>query len=48
MEEFHNYNKGWYNVLCVAAVNSLYMFVDAEVGHPGRASDSHVTAISAF
>jgi hypothetical protein len=47
MEEFHNY-KGWYSVLCVAVVNSFYMFVDAEVGHPGRASDSHVTSISSF
>jgi hypothetical protein len=46
-EEFHNY-KGWYSVLCVAIVNSFYMFVDAEVGHPGRSGDNTVTKASCF
>jgi hypothetical protein len=47
MEEFHSY-KGWYNVLYVVVDYSFYMFADAGVGHPGRASDSHVTAVSAL
>eukprot|EP00951_Prasinocladus_malaysianus_P037107 scaffold395992_cov48-Prasinocladus_malaysianus.AAC.2 len=45
--EFRNY-KGWHSVLCVMVVNSFYMFVDAEVGHPGRCSDATVTEESAF
>ena len=47
MEDFHNY-KGWYSILVVAVVNSFYMFVDAEVGHPGRMSDSTATLSSDF
>ena len=47
MEDFHNY-KGWYSILCVAVVNSFYMFVDAEVGRPGRMSDSTATQNAAF
>jgi len=38
MEDFHNY-KGWYSILVVAVVNNFYMFVDSEVGNPGRMSD---------
>ena len=37
-EDYHNY-KGWYLLSCLMFVNSFYMFVDAEIGHPGRASD---------
>jgi len=40
-EDYHNY-KGWHSVLCLMFVDSYYMFVDGEVGHPGRASDSSV------
>ena len=47
MEQFHNY-KGWYSILVVAVVNSFYMFVDAEVGRPGRMSDSTATQLSHF
>ena len=47
MEDYHNY-KGWYSILCVACVNSFYMFVDAEVGRPGRMSDSTATQLSYF
>jgi hypothetical protein len=46
-QEFHNY-KGWYSVLCVFVVNSYYMFVSGEVGHPGRSGDSTVTKNSWF
>jgi hypothetical protein len=38
-EDYHNY-KGWYSILCLMFVDSFYMFVDGEVGHPGRQSDS--------
>eukprot|EP00873_Tetraselmis_striata_P009068 jgi/Tetstr1/429332/TSEL_019250.t1 len=41
MEDFHNY-KGWYSILVVA------MFVVAEVGRPGRMSDSTATQLSSF
>ena len=47
MEDFHNY-KGWYSLLCVALVNSFYMFMDAEVGRPGRMADSTATQLSYF
>jgi len=47
MEQFRNY-KGWYSILVVAAVNSFYMFVDADVGRPGRMSDSTATQLSHF
>ena len=47
MEDYHNY-KGWYSILVVAVVNSFYMFVDAEVGNPGRMSDSTATLASDF
>jgi hypothetical protein len=47
MEDFHNY-KGWYSILCIALVNSFYMFVDAEVGRPGRMADSTATQLSYF
>ncbi len=38
-EDYHNY-KGWHSILCLMFVNSFSMFVDGEVGHPGRQSDS--------
>mmetsp|Transcript_28505 Transcript_28505/g.73209 ORF Transcript_28505/g.73209 Transcript_28505/m.73209 type:complete len:231 (-) Transcript_28505:104-796(-) len=41
MEDLHNY-KGWYSILVVA------MFVVAEVGRPGRMSDSTATQLSSF
>ena len=47
MEDYHNY-KGWYSILVVAVVNSFYMSVDAEVGNPGRMSDSTATLASDF
>ena len=33
-EDYHNY-KGWHSVLCLMFVDSFYMFVDGEIGHPG-------------
>eukprot|EP00951_Prasinocladus_malaysianus_P017943 scaffold142167_cov15-Prasinocladus_malaysianus.AAC.1 len=47
MEDFHNY-KGWYSILIIALVNSQYLFMDAEVGRPGRMSDSTATQLSFF
>ena len=44
-EDYHNY-KGWYSVLCLMFVDSFYMFVDGEVGHPGRQSDSAISEFS--
>mmetsp|Transcript_26141 Transcript_26141/g.73206 ORF Transcript_26141/g.73206 Transcript_26141/m.73206 type:complete len:162 (-) Transcript_26141:86-571(-) len=41
-EHFHNY-KGWYNILVVGLVNNHYMFMDAEVGRPGRMANSIAT-----
>ena len=41
-EDYHNY-KGWFSLLCLMFVDSFYMFVDAEIGHPGRASDMSIT-----
>jgi hypothetical protein len=38
-EDYHNY-KGWHSLLCLMFVNSFHMFVDGEIGHPGRQSDS--------
>ena len=40
-EDYHNY-KGWYSLSCMMFVNSYYLFVDGEVGHPGRASDQTI------
>ena len=39
--DYHNY-KGWKSILCVAFVNSFHLFVDGDVGHPGRAGDNTV------
>jgi len=39
--DYHNY-KGWYSILVLAWVNSFYLFVDADVGHAGRAGDNGV------
>ena len=39
--DYRNY-KGWHSVLAVAFVNSFYLFVDATIGFPGRASDNTV------
>eukprot|EP00873_Tetraselmis_striata_P041741 jgi/Tetstr1/462005/TSEL_007076.t1 len=47
MDEFRNY-EGWYSILVVALVNGLGMFVDVEIGHTGRSSDSTVTYHSTF
>ena len=43
--EYRNY-KGWYSTLAVAFVNSFYLFVDADVGYPGRAGDNTVLPYS--
>jgi hypothetical protein len=40
-EDYHNY-KGWYSILCLMFVDSFHMFVDWEVGHLGRQSDSAI------
>ncbi len=40
-EDYHNY-KGWHSILCLMFVDSFYMFVDGEVGHPGRQSDAAI------
>ena len=39
--DYRNY-KGWYSILCVAFVNSYHLFVDADVGYPGKAGDNTV------
>jgi len=44
-EDYHNY-KGWHSILCLMFVDSYYMFVDGEVGHPGRQSDSAISEFS--
>ena len=35
-------NKGWTSILCVAFVNSYYLFVDADVGAAGISGDNTV------
>ena len=37
-EDFKNY-KGWTSLLCIAFVNSFYLFVDIDVAWPGRMHD---------
>ena len=44
-EDYHNY-KGWYSLSCLMFVDSYYMFVDGEIGHPGRASDTAIAELS--
>ena len=44
-EDYHNY-KGWHSILCLMFVDSFYLFIDGEVGHPGRQSDSAVSEYS--
>ena len=44
-EDYHNY-KGWHSILCLMFVDSFYMFMDGEVGHPGRQSDSAISEFS--
>ena len=39
--DYRNY-KGWYSILAVAFVNSYHLFVDADVGFPGKAGDNTV------
>ncbi len=46
-EDHHNY-KGWYSLVSLAYVNSYYMFVDAEIGWPGRANDAAIIEYSAL
>ena len=43
--DYRNY-KGWTSILAVAFVNSFHLFVDADVGHAGRAGDNGVLASS--
>ena len=39
--DYRNY-KGWTSILAVAFVNSFHLFVDGDVGAPGRAGDNTV------
>ena len=39
--DYRNY-KGWTSLLALAFVDSYYMFVDLDVGYPGRAGDNTV------
>ena len=39
--EYRNY-KGWYSILCVAFVSPFHLFIDGDVGYPGRAGDNTV------
>ena len=41
-EDFKNY-KNWTSMLCIAFVNSFYLFVDMDVGWPGRYHDKTCT-----
>ena len=38
----HRNYKGWESILVVAFVNSFYLFVDGDVGAPGRSGDNTV------
>ena len=40
-EDYHNY-KGWYSLSCLMFVDSFYLFIDGDIGHPGRAGDSEI------
>jgi hypothetical protein len=44
-EDYKNY-KGFHSILALCFVNSFYLFVDADVGFPGRAADNTVLARS--
>ena len=46
-EDYKNY-KGFHSILALAFVNSFYLFVDADVGFPGRAADNTVLARSSL
>ena len=39
--DYRNY-KGWHSILVVAFVTAYYLFVDADVGAPGRSGDNTV------
>ena len=39
--EYRNY-KGWHSILCVAFVSPFHLFIDGDVGYPGRAGDNTV------
>lgn len=43
--DYRNY-KGWESILLLAFVNSFHLFVDGDVGAPGRAGDNTVLAQS--
>jgi hypothetical protein len=44
--DFKNY-KQWTSLLCIGFINSLYLFVDLDVGWPGRYHDTTCTKNSA-
>ena len=44
-EDYHNY-KGWYSLSCLMFVDAFYLFVDGDIGHPGRAGDSSIAEYS--
>jgi hypothetical protein len=39
--DYRNY-KGWYSILVLGFVNSFHLFVDGDVGYPGKAGDNTV------
>lgn len=45
--DYRNY-KGWHSILVVAFVNSYHLFVNGEVGSPGRSGDNTVLSTCAF
>jgi len=45
--EYKNY-KGWMSVLVLAFVNSFHLFVEADVGYPGKSGDNSVLGQSRF
>ena len=40
-QDYKNY-KGFYSTLVLAFVNSFHLFIDADLGYPGRAGDNTV------
>jgi hypothetical protein len=46
-EDFKNY-KNWTSLLCIAFINSFYLFVDIDVAWPGRMHDKTCTEHSNF
>ena len=45
--EYKNY-KGWMSVLVLAFVNSFHLFVEADVGYPGKSGNNSVLGQSRF